>query len=111
MEYQRGTAEIPNRSPEWLSSEAKTVWLRCAASLFATPVLESTDKVFFALFCDTYAELQKARWAMVGGPTQEARAEAEKHIAVRELLLAALLIEMGFDSESEFEQCLQNEIQ
>ncbi len=103
--------EVSDPPPEWMSSEAKSVWFRSASTLLAIGVLNPMDKLFFAIFCATYAEMLHARQTMATPGTKKVRAEAEQYIVAFGIHLNDMLRQMGFYSESDFEKFLHQTIQ
>jgi phage terminase small subunit len=96
--------------PAWMPPEAKALWFRCATALFARGVLKPTDELFLGIFCATYARMQSARRSMSGGVTKQERAGAEKFVFDFATYLNDMLCQMGFHSESDFEQFLSKSI-
>jgi P27 family predicted phage terminase small subunit len=102
---------IGDPPPDWLSREAKAVWLQGATALLASGALKPVDIRFFAIFCATYARMQTARQSMKNARTKKERAEAEKYVVEFEIHLLEMLLQMGFSSESEFERFVHRAIQ
>ena len=103
--------EVGDPPPEWMASEAKAVWFRCATTLLAVGVLNPMDKFFFAIFCATYAQMQHSRRMMATPATETVQAEAERYIGDFGIHLNDMLLQMGFYSESDFEKFLREAIQ
>jgi phage terminase small subunit len=107
-----GLHQFTESPPDWLSKDAKVIWLRSASALAAKGILKPLYKVWFETFCCVYARVQELRRNMARAATTDAeRAYHAEQLEEWQPLLIAYLSEMDFTSESEFERFLQTNIQ
>ena len=108
---QEEISKITDNPPARMPNKAREIWLRCATTLYAKGKLQSKDRIWFELFCDTYARIANAK-----EKSESARTEAEREIHLQVVtdftpIFHEMLADIGFDSPGSFELFLKDATQ
>jgi hypothetical protein len=99
------------REPDNLPDQAKVLWQRCLSLFIARGILQPRHELWLNIFCHTLDHLDHVRDFLAKPVPQEDRAEAEyEERELTELVREQLSI-LGFESELEFRQSLEDQVQ
>jgi hypothetical protein len=99
------------REPDNLSDPARVLWQRCLSLFIANGILQPRHEEWLEIFCQTVGHLDYVRASLATLPRNTARTEIEHQERELTELVGEQLSMMGFQSELEFRQSLEGQVQ